>query len=63
MDSQNTWQATISLDALIDAIETSTRSMTICVPSCDYYRDRREWTEETLNYVDPYLLLALLKGK
>jgi hypothetical protein len=54
---------TISLDTLIDAIETATRSMTICVPSREFYRDRDAWTEETLNYVDPYLLLALLKGK
>lgn len=51
----------ILLDTLIDAIEAATRSMSICVPSREFYRGREDWTEETLNYVDPYMLLQLLK--
>jgi hypothetical protein len=55
----------VSLETLIRAIKTATCSMTVCVPSVGYYGDydTEKWTEETICYIDPSLLLTELMSE
>jgi hypothetical protein len=51
----------VSLQELVEAVDAATRTITVCVPSTDYYRSSDAWTEETLTFVDAGHLLELLK--
>lgn len=55
------WLTPLTCEKLIEMIEQATRTMTVCTPSQDFYRRSEDWTEETIKYVDPEILIGLLK--
>jgi len=52
----------ITIDALIDAVKRSTRSIDVCSPSQDYDAQRDDWQTETIEFVDANYLVQELEN-
>jgi phosphatidylserine/phosphatidylglycerophosphate/cardiolipin synthase-like enzyme len=55
--------APVSMEQLVEAIESATREITVCTPSRDYYRRDGDWSQETYRLVDADALIAALRGE
>lgn len=50
----------IDVNTLIRVIEASTKTMTVCVPSTDFYRRAGDTWEEDITFIDPQALVSAL---
>lgn len=51
----------VTYENLIQAIEDSKRSIDICIPCTDYYRQRTDWDETTIEYISASDLIERLR--
>jgi hypothetical protein len=51
-----------SATELADMIEASVKEMKVLTPSMDYYARAGDYSEDTITYIDPELLLNQLRG-
>lgn len=60
MSNSNSAQATLTVEAIVEAIESARERLEVCVPDRDYYARNDDWSREIIEFINPNALIAAL---